>query len=207
MGQMAKRTTIIERRETGPTAERLLKAEQHYHVGDDQQGGKIFQICDSPMDRLYARLIRSASSHQEHSLRREYAALSRYRHHWYQAGLEPTIGSVDLDRIFAPDVSNMSGMAKTERQHDHRVKYREARDGLLRESSMGQVKGHRAGIVLDNVVCCEWDLEIAGYSVGYGSYKKTDENKTYSSPYRAREEATKLLRAAAVKLADHWGMT
>ncbi len=197
MGSMTRRATIIERRETGPTAERLEKASGHVHVGDDKQGGKIFQICDSPMDRLYARLIRSASSHQEHALRREYAALARYRHHWYQAGLEPTIGSVDLDRIFAPDASNMSGMAKSSRQYDNRLKYREARE----------IIGHRPGIILDNVVCCEWDLEIAGYSVGYGSYKKTDENKTYASPYRAREEATKLLREAAVKLADHWGMT
>lgn len=192
-------------RDGEPLPNRLAKADSHYHVGDDQQGGKIFQICDSPMDRLYARLIRSASSHQENALRKEYAALSQYRHHWHQAGLEPTIGSVDLDRIFAPDASNMSGMAKTERQHDHRVKYREAREELLK--SMGNLIGHRAGIVLDNVVCCEWNLEIAGYSVGYGSYKKTDENRTYASPYRAREEATKLLRAAAVKLADHWGMT
>ncbi len=65
--------------------------------------------------------------------------------------------------------------------------------------------GHRPGIVLDNVVCCEWSLDIAGASVGYGSYKKG--RKTYASPYRAREEATKLLREAAQKLADHWGFT
>jgi hypothetical protein len=195
VGSMAKRTTIIERRETGPTAERLLKAENHFHVGDDKQGGKIYQLCDNPMDRLYSRLTRSASTHEENSLRREYAALLKYRHHWNSAGLEPSMGSVDLNRIFAADASNMSGMAKTERQFNHRDQYRRARD----------IIGHRMGIVLDNVVCAEWSLEIAGYSVGYGSYKQG--RKTYSSPYRAREEATKLLRGAGTLLAIHWGFT
>lgn len=195
MGIMAKRTTIIERRENGPTAERLLKAEQHYHVGDDQQGGKIYQLCDNPLDRLYSRLVRAASSHQENTIRREYAALLKYRNHWHQAGLEASVGSVDLNRVFASDASNMSGMAKTERQSQHRIMWRQARDLI----------GHRPGIVVDNIVCAENNLDIAGYCVGYGSYKVG--KKTYSSPYRAREEATKLLRAAAVKLADHWGMT
>lgn len=196
MGSMAKRITIIERRETGPTAERLARADNHFHVGDDKQGGKIFQLCDNPMDRLYSRLTRSASSHEENTLRREYAALLEYRRAWHSAGLEPSVGSVDLNRIFASDASNMSGMAKTERQYYHRQKYREARS----------IIGHRHGIILDNVVCCEWSLEIAGYSVGYGSYRGKD-RKSYGSPYRAREEATKLLREAAIRLAVHWGFT
>lgn len=193
--QMAKRTTIIERRSDGPTAERLAKASGHFHVGDDKQGGKVYQLCDNPMDRLYSRLAKASSSREENGVRREYAALLKYRHHWHSAGLESSVGSVDLDRIFAADASNMSGMAKSERQANHRQQYRRARE----------VIGHRPGIVLDNVVCCEWNLDLAGCSVGCGSYKKG--RKTYASPYRAREEATKLLREAAQKLADHWGIT
>lgn len=179
----------------GPTAERLKMASGHFHVGDDKQGGKVYQLCDNPMDRLYSRLTRSASTHEENTLRREYAALLKYRHHWHSAGLEASVGSVDLNRVFASDASNMSGMAKTERQFNHRDQYRKAR----------AIIGHRPGIVLDNVVCAEWSLEIAGYAVGYGSYKKG--RKTFASPYRAREEATKLLREAAGKLAGHWGFT
>lgn len=193
---MAKRTTIIERRETGPTLERLAKAHNHFHVGDDKQGGKVYQLCDNPMDRLYSRLTRGAGTRDENCLRREYAALLKYRHHWHSAGLEASLGSVDLNRIFAADASNMSGMAKTERQANHRQQYRQARDKV----------GHRAGIVLDNVVCAELSLELAGSSVGYGSYYKKG-RKSYASPYRAREEATKLLREAAEKLADHWGFS
>lgn len=193
---MAKRITIIERRSDGPTAERLLKAQNHVHVGDDRQGGKIYQFCDNPMDALYSRLARRAGTRDENALRREYAALLKYRHHWHSAGLEPSVGSVDLNRIFASDASNMSGMAKSERQVHHRQQYRRAR----------AVIGHRPGIVLDNVVCQEWSLEIAGSSIGYGSYYKKG-RKSYASPYRAREEATKLLREAGQKLADHWGFT
>jgi hypothetical protein len=192
---MAKRTQIIERRSDGPTAERLKMASGHYHIGDDQQGGKVYQLCDNPMDALYSRLVRRANTREENGLRREYAALLKYRHHWHSAGLEPSVGSVDLNRVFASDASNMSGMAKSERQVTHRQQYRRARE----------VIGHRPGIVLDNVVCCEWPLDVAGCSVGYGSYKKG--MKTYASPYRAREEATKLLREAAGRLADHWGFT
>lgn len=190
---MAKRTTIIERRESGPTAERLLKAENHFHVGDDKQGGKVYQLCDNPMDRLYSRLTRGAGTKDEDLLQKEYAALLKYRQHWFSAGLESSVGSMDLNRVFSSDAANMSGMSKTEKQYHHRQQYRKAREKV----------GHRPGIVLDNVVCAEWPLDVAGYAVGYGSYKKG--RKTYSSPYRAREEATKLLREAAVALAKLWG--
>lgn len=201
---MAKRITVIERRETGPTRERLSQAQNHYHVGDDKQGGKVYQLCDNPMDRLYSRLTRGAGTKDENALRREYAALLKYRHHWHSAGLEASVGSVDLNRVFASDASNMSGMAKTERQFNHRDQYRKARIQI--EKALGAESGHRAGIVLDNVVCAEFSLEMGGSSVGYGSYYKKG-RKSYASPYRAREEATKLLRAAAAALADHWGFT
>jgi len=176
----------------GPTAERIAKSESHFTIGDDKQGTRVYHFHDSPLDRLYSRLARRSS--EETRARREYAALLKYRHHWYSAGLLANLSSVDLNRIYAADASSMSGMAKSERQADHRVQYRLAR-ALI---------GHRPGIVVDNVVCSETTLEIAGYSVGFGYYKKKE--GTFSSPYRAREEATKLLRAAANQLAALWGI-
>jgi hypothetical protein len=182
---------------TGPTIERIAKAQSHYVVGDDQRGNRVYHFHDCPLDRLYSRLTRQADPlSTENGLRREYTALVKYRHHWFSAGLQDAIGSADLNRIFASDPGSMSGMAKTERQAHHRQQYRSARDAV----------GHRPGIVLDNIVCAELTLELAGSSVGYGSYYKNG-GKTYASPYRAREEATKLLRQAAITLANYWGIS
>jgi hypothetical protein len=184
VGAMAKKVTIIERRETGPTAERLLKAQNHYHVGDDKQGGRIYQFHDNPLDRLYSRLTRSAGTHEENTLRREYSALLKYKHHWNSAGLEPSVGSVDLNRVFASDASNMSGMAKSERQYDHRTKYRAAREEI----------GHRSGIVVDSFVCHELPIEAAGYAVGW------------TNRPQASAAATEMVREAGGRLAKFWGM-
>jgi hypothetical protein len=75
-------------------------------------------------------------------------------------------------------------MAKSERQAFHRQQWRLAREEL----------GHQAGIVVDNIVCAEWSLEIAGYSIGY------------TSPYRAREGARIILKDSGRVLADLWGI-
>ena len=89
------------------------------------------------------------------------------------------IGSVDLNRIFASDPSNMVGMAKSERQYDHRKKYREA---------VAEI-GHKPHILLDNFCCYEWSLELSSGTIGY-------------SPFRAR----RLVRDSAAKLAHLWGI-
>lgn len=185
----AKRKTrqpVVEHRSiTGPTPERLAKADEHFVVGDDKRGNRVYQFVDSTMDRLYSRLTRAAKNRAEkETLRREYTALQRYKHHWHNAGLLAAVGSVDLNRVFASDPSNMSGMAKSERQAHHRQQWREARDLI----------GHKPGIVVDNVVCAEHSLEIAGYSIGYGS------------PYRARVAACDILRQAGRELAKLWGV-
>lgn len=182
--------------EYGPTVQRLAIAQGNVSIGDDKQGTRIYHFHDTPLDRLYSRLVRRAGSYQEQQIRREYIALQKYKNHWFAAGLECALGSADLNRVFASDPGSMSGMAKTERQAHHRQEYRAARKEI----------GHKPGIVLDNIVCAELSLEMAGASIGYGSYYKAG-RKSYASPYRAREEATKLLREAGAKLAQFWGIS
>lgn len=178
---------------SGPTLERLARADDHVAVGDDKRGGRIYQFHDSTMDRLYSRLTRACKTRgEEEALRREYIALQRYKHHWHHGGLQSSVGSVDLNRVFAPDPTAMSGMAKSEKQAHHRQQWREARVKL--EERFGKVDGQRYGIVVDNVVCAETSLEIAGYAIGYGS------------PYRARDAARKMLRQAGQLFSNFWGV-
>jgi hypothetical protein len=71
---------------TGPTLERIAKAENHFAVGDDKRGNRVYHFHDSPLDRMYSRLTRQAKSLSgEQGLRREYIALVKYRHHWFSA--------------------------------------------------------------------------------------------------------------------------
>lgn len=175
---------------TGPTRERLARADGHYAVGDDKRGNRVYQFHDCPLDRMYSRLTKQANSlSDEASLRREYIALTKYRHHWRAAGLQDSIGSADLNRIFASDPGSMSGMAKTEAQAHHRKQYRTARDG---EDGLG----HKPGIVVDNVVCAETSLEVAGWAIG-----------SFTSRTSARDGAERILRESGRKLAKLWGIS
>ena len=181
-----KRTITVEHRSIGPTPERLAKAEQFFTVGDDQTRGKVYTLQDSTLERLYSRLLKDKglTRSDEDSLRREYTALQRYKHHWYHGGLVPTLSSVDPNQVFAPDPLVMSGMARSEAQAHHRSQWREARAAL----------GHRAGIVVDNVVCSENTLEIAGYAVGW------------QSKPQAISAAIECLRDSGERLAKMWGI-
>jgi hypothetical protein len=171
---------------TGPTAERIAKAENHFAVGDDKRGNRVYHFHDSPLDRMYSRLTRQAKSLSgEQGLRREYIALVKYRHHWFSAGLQDSIGSADLNRVFASDPGSMSGMAKSERQAHHRQQYRSARDEI----------GHKPGIVVDNIVCAETSIEAAGWSIGFNSRTQ------------ARDKAEEVLRESGRKLAKLWGIS
>lgn len=168
----------------GPTLERLQKSAGAFSIGDDKQGTRVYHFHDSPLDRLYSRLTRRAGRRDEELLRQEYIALQKYKHHWAAAGLESSLGSADLGRIFASDPTSMSGMAKTERQAHHRQQWRAARDIL----------GHKPGIVVDNIVCAETSIEVAGWSIGYNSRTS------------ARDNAERVLRESAWKLAKLWGI-
>lgn len=170
----------------GPTPERIAKAQNHFTIGDDKQGTRIYHFHDTSLDRLYSRLARHSKGRgQEEGIRSEYVALQRYRMHWHYGGLEIPLGSVDLNRIFASDPSNMSGMAKTEKQAHHRRLYREARELL----------GWKPHIVVENIVCADSSIEAAGWSIG-----------RFTSRTSARDGAEKILRECARKLAKHWGI-
>lgn len=159
----------------GPTPERLGMAQDAFYIGGDNHGVRTYIFADTPLGRMFkGKRIDPV----------EFTALQRYRHHWYHAGLECQMGTIDLNRIFAGDPSNLSGMAKSERQAHHRQQYRTARELI----------GHRPGIVVDNVVCAEWPLHIAGHSIGY------------DSPYRGRIAVTEILRDAGYRLAKLWGI-
>ncbi len=160
---------------SGPTAERIAMAQGEFVVGDDQQGTKVYTFQDSPLARLYKRLAKVDKSEGERKqLTAEHVALMKYRHHWHRAGLEASVGSVDLGRVFSSDPSNFSGMAKTEAQVTHRQMYRRA----------VAIVGHEASVLLDNFVCYEWDRGIAS-------------GLTY---YKFR----KAIRSAGAKLSDYW---
>jgi hypothetical protein len=159
----------------GPTKERLEKADGFYVIGNDTHGAPIHTMRDNSLERLFARRLLSGT---------EYSALQKYHHHWHCAGLEASLGSVDLNRIFSSDPGSMSGMAKSEAQAHHRRQWREARE----------IIGHKTGIVVDNVICAGTSLEVAGYGIGYGS------------PYRAREAAMKHIQRAGDMLERHWGL-
>lgn len=159
----------------GPTEERMGKAAGAFDIGGEHHGIRTYIFADSPLGRMFKRRGIDPI---------EFTALQRYKHHWYHGGLLSSVGSVDLNRIFASDPSNMTGMAKSERQAFHRQQYRAARDLI----------GHRPGIVVDNVVCAEWPLHIAGHSIGY------------ESPFRARQAASEMLRDAGHRLAKFWGI-
>jgi hypothetical protein len=93
---------------------------------------------------------------------------------------------MDLNRVFASDPCSMSGMPKTERQAHHRKQYREARDML----------GWKPHIIVENVMCAETSLEVAGWAIG-----------SFTSRTSARDGAERILRESGRKLARLWGIS
>lgn len=158
----------------GPTDERLCLAAGAFDEGNDKFGNKTYTMRETPLDKMRPDRISGP----------EYAALQKFKIHWYHAGLEPSCGSVDLNRIFASDPSNFSGMAKSERQYFHRQMYREAVQEI----------GMRASLIVERVVCAEMPLSEAGEALGF------------ASPYRARMAAADYLRDAGHRLARLWGI-
>lgn len=180
------RTITVEHRSL-PTPERLVKAEGYFQVGGDERTGTVLQFTDGSLGRLYARLNELAKTNTKinrDDLTNEYIALQKYYHHWHHGGFEISVGSVDMDRIFAPNFNRTHGLAKTERQINDRQQYERATKEL----------GHRAKIVVDNVVCAGTTLEIAGYALGW------------TSKPQAIAAASEMIRDAGVRLARLWGM-
>lgn len=153
---LKRKAQVVYQGVNGPTSERLRQSLGYFEIGGDG-GTKVYHFADSPLQRLYARLRLRSGTRETEDLAREYAALQKYVAHWYCAGLEASLPSVDLDRVFSSDPSNMVGMAKSERQAHHRKKYREAAEKI----------GHKPAILLDNFCCYEWPLDVACSTIGY----------------------------------------
>jgi uncharacterized protein DUF6456 len=169
----------IGEREEPPAAEQraLPTPERMRRAGTDLERGDTGQITmrDSPLERARAREL---ITHQQYSVGQ------KYRHHWYHAGLADQLQSIDIDRIFAADRTNFSGMAKTEAQLFHRQRYREA------TQAVGKIGSH----VLDWVVCRESPFDQVGYTLGWGSRPQ------------AYAAAVERLKTALDELSKLWGL-
>ena len=170
----------------GPTLERMAMAQGSAAVGDDKMGRVVYQFLDSPLDRLYGRLVRaSRTENATERLRVEYAALKKYHRLFVESGMVGSVGSVDPNRTYSPNPVGRTFLGGSEKQCNDRDEYRRAKICL----------GHLPGIVVDNVVCSENSLELAGNYV-YGK----------NSQRRRIVAAEKILRQAAFKLAELWKM-
>jgi hypothetical protein len=157
--------------ERGPTNARLRKSEG-YEIGNAT--GAI-QVRDAPIERMLARKIITE---------KQYQGLGKYRIHWFNGGLSPSFGGMDPNHIFASDISNFAGMAKTERQVFHRQQYRAA----------NHVMGLKGTWIVGKIVCEEATAEDAGRLMGWNNRPQ------------AVAAATQQLRDAADNLCHLWGM-
>lgn len=157
----------------GPTAERLSHAGGFFAVAGRSRSSRKITMLDDALGRAWMRQKISAA---------EYSALRKYALHWLAGGLQGHLGSVDLNRVLAFDPGQMSGLAKTERQADHRRLYHIARDQL----------GTRPAMVADHVACFDTPLAVVGSLLGY------------RSAYRARTKAAEILSDAGYRLAKIW---
>lgn len=181
------RTSTLDVR--GPTLERLLIAQSGVSVGGDDRGGKVHRMMDAPLDALYMKLVKAAKTeNQIDRLRSEYAALDKYRRLFVESGMVGSIGSVDPNRTYSPTPFGRDFCGKSERQCNDRDEYRKAVICLDKHEKWG----HKQTIVVDNVVCAERSLIVAGWSVGK------------ESPSWAYEFAKTVLRDAGWRLHELW---
>jgi hypothetical protein len=157
----------------GPTAERFKQAHGFFTIAGRSKSSRRISMLDDALGRSWMR---------SHISGEEYAALKRYALHWLAGGLQGPMQSVDLNRIFAFDPASMSGLAKTERQQDHRDAYRAAKTEI----------GRRPAFVADQVACYDSSLVSVGAMLGY------------RSPSHARYEARKILSDAGYRLGQFW---
>ena len=140
----------VERRDLGPTPERLAKAGEDVIRTVGAEGDRVVVMRDAPLDRMYSR----------HAIDPvEYQALQKLKLHWHCSGMPGAIRSADLNRVFAADLSAMSHMAASEAQAHHRHQWRRGYNLLT----------PRARIVVERVVCREQTIEHAGYAIGMTS--------------------------------------
>lgn len=158
--------------ERGPTEQRLKRA------GEDTERGNADgrqTMRDAPLEMMLARKIITE---------RQYQGLGKFRIHWFNGGLSPMLGGMNPSHIFAKDITNFSGMAKTERQVFHRQQWRAANN----------IMGLRGSWVVHKIVCEEQSAEDTGRAMGWNNRPQ------------AVAVATQQLRDAADRLCSLWGV-
>jgi hypothetical protein len=163
--------------ERGLTDERKARAGDDFHAGE---GGRM-QVRDAPLERMERR---GTLGRDEQENRKHYNGLNKFRIHWHHAGMAGNISALDPNHIFASDITNFSGLAKTEQQLFHRDRYRQAT----------QAMGIRVSSVVEAVICYEKSLDEAGKML------------TWSNGPQARAAATEVLRGAADTLCRLWSV-
>lgn len=158
-----------------PTTERLRHAENQFEVAETRGSAGTMTMRDCPLERVWGR---------KQITDQEYQAGIKFRHHWFHAGMAGQISSLDLNRVFARDLSSMGHMAKTERQAFHRQKYREACDEM----------GQRQSSAVEDCVCAEIEFEKIGRKFGF------------NNDPQARACAVTLIRDGLYRLAILWGI-
>lgn len=160
-----------------PTPERLRHAgflkDGDFEVGGNKRDGVRYRMTDNPLARALARQIISGE---------EYTGLKVYALHWFAAGLQGHLNSLDPNRVFAFDPAAMTGLARSEAQADHRQRYYLAREHI----------GRRPAFVADAVACQEQELTAVGHRLGF------------RSDYRGRVAALDILRDAGSRLSALW---
>jgi hypothetical protein len=151
--------------DAGPTQQRLHKAGQFFVVVGRSRSSRRITMMDDALGRSWVREIISG---QEHS------ALRRYALHWLAGGLQGPLASVDLNRVYSFDPSQMSGLARSESQLHHKQTFYAAQDWI----------GFRPAYVATQVACLGRSLQETGLSMGF------------SSRFRAREKAAQYLSSA-----------
>ncbi|MEH2525833.1 MULTISPECIES: hypothetical protein [unclassified Bradyrhizobium] len=157
----------------GPTIERIARAGAFFTVAGRSRSARKITMLDDALGRAWMRRNISAE---------EYSALKKYALHWLAGGLQGHLGSVDLNRILAFDPGSMSGLAKTERQADHRRLYWAAHDQL----------GARPAFVADHIACMDSSVPQVAAMLGY------------RSPSRGRAKVIEILSDAGFRLMKFW---
>jgi len=156
----------------GPTSDRLKRSEGYFTPGGEGRNRR-FTMMDDNLGRL---LLRKNISQQQ------YSALQRYAVHWYAAGFAGALSTFDLDRIRAANPSAMGGLARNEKELNHKQIYRSARIAI------GEEPAH----VADLVACRDYPLMTVGALMGFASQS------------RGRARAGQLLLEAADQLDGFW---
>lgn len=162
--------------ERGITPEREAHSDGASEWGrGDRDRETIRTMRDAPLERMHLRGVIG---------QKQYDALIKYRNHWYRGGLSSPLQSIDLNRVFASDMANFSGMAKSEAQAFHRQQYRAAVLHL----------GVQVAAIVEHVVCHEQNLESLGVKLGWPAKPQ------------AIAAATERLKVSADDLCKFWGI-